>query len=248
MRKALSTVGLLAGLACNTTPAEPAPSTSERATAALQALVARDTDAVSRCQRAVDACNARVPDAAGNGVCTRLADRCAALEERLAELRGPAEGCWRAAATCDDAAPETARCPSDLALCGGMSEDAATDRDQALECEARVQACLLRAQDLPAAALVACENMAAACDRVAANRADAGDGDAGAASGDDSAGDDSGNDSSGDDDGADAGAADAPSGDDDDDDDAVDGEPRPVRPPPGRGRDRAPNAGGSSAD
>ena len=244
-RAAVSAVGLLAGLACHAAPEQPKESVSARATAAIQALVARDADAVAQCQRAVDACNANVPDAAGSGVCARLADRCAAIQDRLAKLRGPAEGCWRAADACERA-PEQAQCSRDVSLCEALDGDSSSERDKTLECEARVQACLVRASSLPDAALVACENMAAACDRVAENRA--GKGDAGASSGDDSSDDDSsGDDSSGDDEGASDGGA--TESDDSSGDDDGDGNPgRPDRPPAGHGHDRAADAGVDTAN
>lgn len=244
MRKAfISAVGLLAAFGCNTAPSEPGGASSARASAAIQALGARDGDAVAQCQRAVDACKTRVPDAAASGVCARLAERCDALQDRLAELRGPAEGCLRAVDACERA-PEQARCSRDLSSCEALDEDASGERDRALECEARVLACLVRAQDLPEAALVSCDNMAAACERAAENRANAGRGDAGASSGDDSSGDDS----SGDDEAGDAGASDSDDDSSGDDDAEGDERPRPDRPGLGRGRDRGADAGVKAAD
>jgi hypothetical protein len=238
----LSGLGLFAAIACNTATTQPDASLSAQATAAIRALGERDGQAVAQCQRAVDSCKARVPDAAGSAVCTRLAERCDALQDRLAELRGPAEGCLRAVDACQERAPEQAQCSRDLSLCDALDEDASTDRDKTLECEARVQSCLVRAEALPDAALVACENMAAACDRVAENRANAGSGDAGA-SDDDSSGDDSSE--SDDDDVSDGGADD--SSESDEDDGVGNPGPRPDRPPVGRGRDRA-DAGVETAD
>jgi hypothetical protein len=248
MRKVLlSALGLFAAIACNTATTEPDASLSAQATAAIRALGERDSQAVAQCQRAVDACNARLPDAGGGDVCARLAERCDALQERLAELRGPAEGCLHAVDACQTHAPEQAQCSRDISLCDAIDADASAERDKTLECEARVQACLVRAESLPDAALVACENMAAACDRVAENRASAGQGDAGASSGDDDS-------SEGDDEEAsDAGGADSSESDDDDgDEDEGDGvgdqRPRPDRPPVGRGRGRGADAGVETAD
>lgn len=244
MRKALlSALGLCAGFGCHTAATEPGTSGSARATAAIRALGERDGSAVAQCQRAVDACNARLPDAAGGGACTRLAERCDALQDRLAELREPSEGCWRAVDACDTRAPEQAHCSRDLSLCDSLDQEASGDRDKALECEARVQACLLRAEQLPEAALVACENIAAACDRVAEKRDKPQRSDAGTQSDDDESQDD---DSSGHDDANDDGTSD---GDDSaGDDDGVGAQrPRSPRPNVGRGRDRAPD-GGVAAD
>lgn len=244
MRKVLlSALGLFAAFGCHTATPEPGESLSAQATAAIRAAGERDGNAVAQCQRAVDACNARVPDAAGSGVCTRLAERCDALQDRLAELRGPAEGCWRAVDACERHTPEQAQCSRDLSLCDALDVDASAARDNTLECEARVQTCLERAEALPAAALVACENMAAACDRVAENRANAGRGDAGASADDDS---------SGDDDSADDEASDGGSDDGSESDDDARGEgtqrPRPDRPPVGRGNGHAKDAGVETAD
>jgi hypothetical protein len=239
----LSALGLFAAFACNTATTEPDGSLSAQTTAAIRALGERDGQAVAQCQRAVDACNARVPDAAGSAVCARLAERCDALQDRLAELRGPAEGCLRAVDACQERAPEQAQCSRDLSLCDALDEDASGDRDKTLECEARVQSCLVRAEALPDAALVACENMAAACDRVAENRANAGSGDAGASSGDDSSGDDS---SESDEDEVSDGGADDSSESDEDDGVGNPG-PRPDRPRVDRGGGRA-DAGVETAD
>lgn len=244
-----STLGLFAGLACSTATTEPDTSLSAQATAALRALGERDSQAVAQCQRAVDACNGKVPDAAGSGVCTRLAERCDALQERLAELRGPAEGCLRAVDACERHAPEQAQCSRDLSLCDALDQDVSADRDKTLECEARVQACLVRAEALPDAAMVACENMAAACDRVAENRANAGRADAGASSSDDSSGDDSSE--SDEDEASDGGAVDSSESDESDesDGDGDDGAGNPGnRPDRGRGHGRGVDAGVETAD
>jgi hypothetical protein len=241
MRKLLlSTLGLLGAFACNTATPEAGESLSARATAALRAIGERDNKALAQCQQAVDSCNARVPDAAGSGVCARVAERCEKLEDRLAELRGPAEGCLHAVDACERHAPEQAQCSREISLCDALDEDAAGDRDKTLECEARVQACLVRAETLPDAALVACENMAAACDRVAENRANAGRGDAGESSGDDSSESDG-------DEASDGGTADSSESDEDDEGGGNQG-PRPDRPPVGRGHGRGADAGVETAD
>jgi hypothetical protein len=245
MRKAFASVfGLFGVIACNTASPEPDASQSGRAIAAIRALGERDGAALAQCQRAVDACNERVPDAAGSGVCTRLAERCDALQDRLAELRGPAESCWRAVDACERHAPEQASCPRDLSLCEALDQDASSDRDKTLECEARVQACVEHAESLPEAALVACENRAAACARVAENRANAGRADAGKSSDDDEQDDD---DQDDDDDGQaiDGGASD---GDEPDDDGAGGQRPRPTHPETPRGGPHAADAGAASDD
>jgi hypothetical protein len=248
MRKVLlSALGLFGAIACNTATPGPGESLSAQATAAIRALGERDGQAVAQCQRAVNSCNTRLSDAAGSGVCARLAERCDALQDRLATLRGPAEGCFRAVDACERHAPEQAQCSRDLSLCDALDEDASGDRDKTLECEARVQACLVRAESLPEAALIACENRAAACERVAENRANAGRGDAGGPSDDDSSGDGS---SESDDDGAsDGGTADSSESDEGDDGEGVGNQrPHPERPSVGRGHDRGVDAGVETAD
>lgn len=252
MRKVLlSALGLLAGVACNGAKTDPGASPSGRAEAAIHALGERDGRAVAQCQHAVDACNAEAADAAGNAACARLAERCEALQNRLAELRGPAEGCLHAVDACERHAPEQAQCSRDVSLCDALDEDASTARDKTLECEARVQACLVRAERLPEAALVACENMAAACDRVAENRANAGRGDAGASS-DDDADDDDRDDPKARDGGVahddDQGEDEDEDNDDDDQGDGAGNHGRPDRPPVGHGHGHAVDAGVETAD
>ena len=193
---------MVMALGCSTDTPAPGAAASSRATLALQALTTRDSQATARCRAAVDACQTRVVDAAPGDVCERLADRCDALEAKLAEARGPAVHCWQGVRACEEHAPDQAQCSRDATGCEALDEGAADDRSRAVECTDRVQACLTRAADLPAAALVACDNIAAACEHAAAAGAGHAGRDAGADEDDATKGDD---------------AIDA--GDDDDDDD-----------------------------
>jgi hypothetical protein len=229
----VSSLGLLSVLGC--AEIEPKPETRElsRAAAAIRALSELDDKAVAACQRAVDACEERVPDAAGVDVCERLAARCTALNERLAEERGPAVGCWTAIENCEQNTPEQAQCSRDPARCEGLADEVAQDRDKAVKCEARVQSCLTRAADLPEAALVACENIAAVCERAAAN--DAGvDVDGGAGAPDE-------NENENEDEDEDEDEAEG-------DDDGSRPKPRPARPENGNDRGERADAGTESDD
>jgi hypothetical protein len=176
----ISTLGLLAAVGCGSNQPQQQPELS-RATAAIADLGARDAEPVAQCRRAVDACNARLPDAAPADVCTRIAARCDALEAHLAEVRGPTLRCWHSVQACEQHTTDPATCSDDAARCDSLESDSNEDRNGVVACEARVQDCLTRAETLPEAALVACDNMAAACERVseiqaehAAERADAG--------------------------------------------------------------------------
>ena len=119
----LSAMGLMLALGCSKAEPEPKDTDLSRATAAIRALAERDGQAVAQCGRAVDACNERLPDAAAGDVCGRLAERCEALQERLAEVRSPAVGCWRAVEACEQNAPEQAQCSRDASLCEALEED-----------------------------------------------------------------------------------------------------------------------------
>jgi hypothetical protein len=228
----LTALGLLLGLACNKAAPEPNETDLSRASAAIRALAERDGQAVAQCDHAVDACNERLPDAAGDTVCEKLAERCEALQTRLAEVRSPAVGCWRAVEACEQKAPEQARCSRDVSTCEALEQDVDVERAGAVECQARVEACLTRSADLPESALVACENIAAVCERAAARE------DAGAAAPIEPPPADSDDEDDG------------PPNDKDDNDDAVDGVDRPQRPdvPRGRGRGEPADAGVEIAD
>jgi hypothetical protein len=238
----LSALAMVLTLGCSKSePAEKAP--LSRAVAAIEALSELDSQAVARCERAVDACNERLPDSAAVNVCQRLADRCDALAARLTQARGPAVACWKALQACEEHAPEQAQCSRDASLCEALAAEDAEERDRAVQCEDRVQACLTRSEQLPEAALKACDNIAASCERAAAgkdkDKADAGADDDGNDSDDDD-GDDQDDDDQDDDDQDDD---DDDQGEDDDDQDEDAGKPgRADRPKntPGRGpRDRA---------
>jgi hypothetical protein len=177
----ISTLGLLAAVGCSSDQPRQQSQLS-RATAAIAELDARDAEPVAQCRRAVDACNARLPDAAPAEVCTRIAARCDALEAQLAEVRGPARSCWQSVQACEQHTTDPTTCDGDAARCDTLAASSSEDRSGVVACEQRVQDCLTRAETLPAAALGACDNMAAACERVtaiqeehAADRADAGD-------------------------------------------------------------------------
>ena len=131
-----------------------------QASASFQALTARDDAALAQCGRAVDNCNENRPDAAPAEGCQRLADHCAELLAHLAEVRAPAAECL-----------ETA----DPATCEPLNAGAVEDGKTVIDWSARVEACLTRAAELPEAAAVSCDNISAACERVAARVAEAGE-------------------------------------------------------------------------
>jgi hypothetical protein len=233
----VSALGVLSIFGCAKDEPKSNGNELSKANAAIKALAEADTEVVAECQRAADACNAKVPDGKAVDVCERLAARCDALNERLAAGRGPAVGCWNAVEACTEHAPERAQCLSDPTVCEALAEDLAKQRDKALACEARVQSCLTRTEDLPEAALVSCENIAAACEHAAAagNKGDAGSDDV------DDDDDDDGEDR------ADGGPA-GEQGESDDDDDAQgeDGsgaKPHPAHPVTPRGHSAPADAG-----
>jgi hypothetical protein len=238
----VSALGLLSAVACSKAETTSEAPPLSRAEAAIRALSTLDGEAVSQCERAVEACNERVPDAAPVDVCGRLATRCAALNERLSEGRGPAVGCWTALQACE-AAPEQAQCTRDPSICEALGDEASTERDKLVECEAKVQRCLARSEDLPEAALVACENKAEACAHAAHDDA-AVDAGATSSSGSGDVDDDDDDVVDVDDDGDD----DADIDDDaaDDDDDEAPPRDRPVR--AGHGRGAKADAGVTTAE
>jgi hypothetical protein len=232
----LTAMGLLLAAACNKAAPEPNDTDLSRASAAIRALAERDGQAVAQCDHAVDACNERLADAAADTVCGKLAERCEALQTRLAEVRSPAIGCWRAVEACEQNAPEQAQCSRDVSTCEAIEQDVDVERDGAVACQARVEACLTRSATLPEAALVACENIAAACERAAARE------DAGAAAPIEPPPVDS--------EDEDDGPSNEDGDDGDGDGDDADGVDRPQRPdvPRGRGRGEPADAGAESAD
>jgi hypothetical protein len=245
-KRVLSALSLMLTVGCSKSEPPPEPPPLSQAVAAIEALSELDGQAVARCEQAVDACNQRLPETAAVKVCQRLADRCDALAARLTEARGPAVACWNALRACEEHAPEQAQCSRDASLCEALAEEDAQERDRAVRCEDRVQACLTRAEELPEAALKACDNIAASCERAAGgkDKADAGVKDDDDDQDDDDQDDDDQDDDDQDDDDQDDDDQDDDDQDDDDDDQGEDaGKPaRPDRPKdsPGRGpRDRA---------
>jgi hypothetical protein len=166
-RQASCALGLFLALACKSSGTSTANTTS-RASAALEALVSQDEAVLAQCGRAVENCEEHQPDAAPAARCDRLATHCAEVLEHLAEVRSPAVGCWKGVQACEEHAPEQAQCSTDAAACEGLDQGTAEDRAVVIECGEKVEACLTRAVEIPEAAAVACENMSAACDRVAA--------------------------------------------------------------------------------
>jgi hypothetical protein len=238
----ISTLGLLAAVGCNAEQPRQQSQLS-RATAAIAELDARDVEPVARCRRAVDACNTRLPDAASADVCTRIAARCDTLEAHLAEVRDPARKCWDNLRACEQHATDPATCNDDAARCETLAAESGEERSGVIACEVRVQDCLTRAEALPAAALVACENMAAACERTSAVKAEhaAARADAGADRNEDEApgGDDDADDADDRGEDEDAEGADAGAG-------RANGRPQDV--PRGRGADKTRDADAGLAD
>lgn len=163
--KVLSALGLVLIVGCQSEAPRAADQGSP--SAALQALTARDDAALAQCGRAVENCNERRPDAAPADVCQRLADHCDQLQAHLAEVRKPAVGCLKAVQACEEHAPDAARCSSDPASCEPLNTGADEDGATVIECSSRVEACLARVAELPESAGVSCENISAACERVA---------------------------------------------------------------------------------
>jgi len=234
--KVLSALGLVLFLGCQSET--PQVGEQNQASASFQALTARDDAALAQCGRAVDNCNNNRPDAAPGDQCQRLAEHCAELQAHLAEVRKPAADCL-----------ETA----DPATCEPLNDGAVEDGKTVIDCSARVEACLTRLAELPEAAAVSCDNISAACERVAALAAEAGEA---RARGDENASDiakeardkvedlDDGEDTDDGDDGDDADGEDTDDGDDGDDtDDGEDGDDGNGRPDAGASRVRpAPRA------
>jgi hypothetical protein len=162
----LCALGLLLLAGCNSQTPRTQNSETLRASAALEALSSKDSVAVAQCDHAVENCEARLPDAAPSGVCERLAQHCSELQEHLREVRAPAVGCWKAVEACAEHAADQAQCNRDAALCEPVDVAVTEDRATVVECSVKVEACLSRAVDLPEAAMVSCENIAAACERV----------------------------------------------------------------------------------
>jgi hypothetical protein len=170
--RALSTFGLLLIAGCTTESPRQSP---EATSSALAALTARDDAALAQCGRAVEQCEEQRPDAAPAAVCDRLAEHCGQLLEHLSELREPAVGCLRRVEACAEHAPEQAQCTREASVCEPVAEAAAEDGQPVIYCSERVEDCLTRIAELPDAAAVSCENIAAACERVAALSAQASD-------------------------------------------------------------------------
>jgi hypothetical protein len=168
-----SGLALLLALGCGSQTKVGQNAETHQASAAIQALTAKDEQSVTQCGQAVQRCQQQLPDVAPSAVCQKLAEHCGALQQHLDQVRAPAVGCLNGVQACQDHAPEQAQCSRDVASCQPLADGAKEDRDTVIECSDKVQACLLRVASLPAAAAVSCENMAAACDRVSAlvNRA-----------------------------------------------------------------------------
>lgn len=141
-----------------------------QASAAIDALTARDDTTVGLCAAAAARCSAELPDAAGSTACIRLTEQCEKLGERLAEVRGPAVGCWRGIEACEANAPADAECPDPL-QCEVLENEGEATRDPVVACAGRVEACLARAVEAPESA-VACDAIAASCERIGAAEGD----------------------------------------------------------------------------
>jgi hypothetical protein len=156
--KVLSALGLVLFLGCQSET--PQVSEQNQTSASFQALSARDDAALAQCGRAVDNCNNNRPDAAPGDQCQRLADHCAELQAHLAEVRKPAADCLESA---------------DPATCEPLNDGAVEDGKTVIDCSTRVAACLTRVAELPEPAAISCDNISAACERVAALAAEAGE-------------------------------------------------------------------------
>jgi len=164
--KSSSAVALLLALGCSSST-KPGPSVeTAQASAAIQALTAKDEGVVAQCGQAVQRCETQLPDAAPSEVCPRLAQHCADLQQHLDEVRSHVVGCLNGVQACQEHAPEQAQCSREVDSCDALAAGASTDRDTVIQCADKVQACLTRVASLPAAAAKSCDNIAAACDRV----------------------------------------------------------------------------------
>lgn len=149
-------------LACGAAGGESTSDDFGRATTAMELLEDADTEAFESCRNSLEHC-LDLPDAAPSEVCSELADHCAALEERLAEVRGPAMGCWRGVQACLEHAPPQAECHDTANRCDELDDDLDEHRGPVVECSEKVQACLVA---VPEGGVYACDELAAACEHV----------------------------------------------------------------------------------
>lgn len=167
---ASSVLGLAFAMGCGSNATKSDVQLSQ-AEAAIEALAERDDASVGLCTAAAERCSADLPDAAGSTACARLTEECANLEQRLAEVRGPAVGCWRGVEACEQNAPAEAECPA-AEDCASLEEGLEEDRDPVVECATRVEECLARAVETPESG-VACENIQSACENIGGLAAEA---------------------------------------------------------------------------
>jgi hypothetical protein len=159
-------VALLLALGCSSSTKPSQSVATAQASAAIEALTAKDDGVVAQCGQAVQRCQTQLPDAAPSEVCPRLAQHCADLQQHLDEVRSHVVGCLNGVQACQEHAPEQAQCSRDVSSCDALAIGASEDRDTVIQCADKVQTCLTRVASLPAAAAKSCDNIAAACDRV----------------------------------------------------------------------------------
>ncbi|MET0412596.1 MAG: hypothetical protein ABW217_14935 [Polyangiaceae bacterium] len=172
--KTLSALGLLLIIGCSSE--SPAPESAQRiASSAIQALTAKDEEALAQCGRAVDNCRQNSPDAAPADACDRLVQHCDELRANLTEVREPAIGCWRRIEESERDGSESlgAAVDTELAKCHELERGAGEDRDPVVRCAERIEQCLERASSLPEAAAVSCENISEMCRRAAKSAVEA---------------------------------------------------------------------------
>ena len=166
--KTLSALGLLLMIGCSAESAAP-ESAQSIASSAIQALTAKDDEALAQCGRAVDSCEQSRPDAAPADACERLAQHCDELQAHLTEVREPAVGCWKKieASEQDGSQSLEGSVEAEMAKCHELEQGASEDRDPVVRCAERIEQCLERVSSLPESAAVSCDNIAELCQRAA---------------------------------------------------------------------------------
>ncbi len=186
--------GLIALLACSQRATQTSP--TGQSEAALERAAAEDVRAVEACREVAARCALRLtgdpsdyddPDAGEPTGCAGRVARCDRLENHFASLLDPVRTCVESRRGCDEASE--GRCGLGQGQCEALMSAAEEARAPLVRCQARVAACLSRGAEDAGPPTRACENMQAACDRMAeagntharapdrADRADDGDDD-----------------------------------------------------------------------
>ena len=160
MEKLVLVTGCMLMMACTGESEQSSGSLASEATAAISQMERTDAEAVEGCNEAIPECT---EEDAETEACMVLKGHCKTLDGDLAEVRGPAVGCWHKVADCEETGEET--CDAEAETCDRFDDDLHANRKPIIGCAEIAEMCLAEAAEVDDD-VATCEALIAKCEKV----------------------------------------------------------------------------------